>query len=65
MLQFEKIVAAWSIMSSVDNGKVRALVLLDKFAVFDSVHHSLILHRFQLWFKFSGLAWNWFANHLS
>ena len=36
-------------------GKVTALVLLDLSVAFDTVDHSILLHRLKNWFAISGL----------
>src|SRR5678816_3886064 len=48
----------------MDGGKVTALVLLDLSAAFDSVHHSILLHRLENWFGISGPALDWFSTYL-
>ena len=53
------------IMCSMDMGKVTALVLLDLSAAFDTVDHSLLLHRLKNWFGISGPVLNWFSTYLS
>src|ERR1043165_9610948 len=53
------------IICSMDGGKVTALVLLDLSAAFDTVDHSILLHRLKNWFGISGPALNWFSTYLS
>jgi len=53
------------IICSMDGGKVTALVLLDLSAAFDTVDHSILLHRLENWFSISGLALDWFSTYLS
>src|SRR5688572_23887725 len=52
------------IICSMDGGKVTALVLLDLSAAFDTVDHSILLHRLENWFGISGPALNWFSRLL-
>ena len=50
------------IICSMDGGKVTALVLLDLSAAFDTVDHSILLHRLENWFGISGPALDWFST---
>src|SRR5688572_500127 len=53
------------IICSVDGGKVTALVLPDLSASFDTVDHTILLHRLKNWFGITGPALNWFSTYLS
>ncbi len=50
-------------MNSIDKGKVVALILLDLSAAFDTVDHTILLHRLQHWFGISGSVLNWFTSY--
>jgi hypothetical protein len=53
------------IISAMENGKVTALILLDLSAAFDTVDHSILLHRLQHWFGLSDSALHWFTTYLN
>ena len=44
------------ILSSMDDGKVTALTLLDLSAAFDTIDHTILLSRLDNWFGVSGKA---------
>ena len=44
------------ILSSMDNGKVAALTLLDLSAAFDTIDHTILLRRLNEWFRVTGKA---------
>ena len=48
----------------MDCGKVTALILLDLSAAFDTVNHTILLHRLENWFGITGLALQWFKSYL-
>ena len=50
---------------SLDNGKVAALILLDLSAAFDTVDHTILLHRLEHWFGIFGTALHhWYSTYL-
>ena len=51
------------ILSSMDDGRVTALTLLDLSAAFDD--HTILLRRLGNWFGVSGKALDWFKSYLS
>ena len=53
------------IPSSMDDGKVTALTLLDLFAAFDTIDHTILLRRLDDWFGVSGKALDWFKSYLT
>ena len=48
------------ILSSMDDGKVTALTLLDLSAAFDTIDHTIHLRRLGNWSGVSGKALDWF-----
>ena len=53
------------IISSIDNGEVTALILLDLSAAFDTVDHSILLSRLKNWFGFEDSCLSWFSSYLN
>ena len=53
------------ILSSMDDGRVTALTLLDFSAAFDTIDHTIILRRLGNWFGVSGKALDWFKSYLT
>ena len=53
------------ILSSMDDGRVTALTLLDLSAAFDTIDHTIVLRRRGNWFGVSGKALNWFKSYLT
>ena len=53
------------ILSSMDDGRVTALTLLDLSAAFDTIDHDILLRRLGNWFGVSGKALDWFGSYLT
>ena len=53
------------ILSSVDDGKVTALTLLDLYAAFDTIDHTILLRRLGNRFGMSRKALDWFKSYLT
>ena len=53
------------ILSSMDDGRVTALTLLDLSAAFDTIDHTILLRRLDNWFGVSGKALDWFKSYLA
>ena len=47
------------ILESMDAGKVTALTLLDLFAAFDTIDHTILLRRLDDWFGVTGKPLDW------
>ena len=41
------------------------VILLDLSAAFDAVDHSVLLHRFKIWFGIKGRVFAWFKSYLA
>ena len=53
------------ILSSMDDGRVTALTLLDLSSAFDTINHTILLRRLGNWFGMSGKALDWFKSYLT
>ena len=53
------------ILSSMDDGRVTALTLLDLSAAFDTIDPTILLRRLDNWFGVSGKALDWFKSYLT
>ena len=52
-----------NILRAMDQGKVTTLVLLDLSAAFDTVDHTIRLHRLEHWFGISGITLQLFKSY--
>ena len=53
------------ILSSVDDGRVTALTLLDLSAAFDTIDHTILQRRLSNWFGVSRKVLDWFKSYLT
>ena len=53
------------ILSSMDDGRVTALTLLDLSAALNTIDHTILLRRLSDWFGVSGKALDWFKSYLT
>ena len=53
------------ILSSMDDGRVTALTMVDLSAAFDTIDHTILLRRLSDWFGVSGKALDWFKSYLT
>ena len=53
------------ILSSMDDGTVKGLTLLDPSAPFDTIDHPIILRRLDDWFGVTGKALDWLKSYLT
>jgi Reverse transcriptase (RNA-dependent DNA polymerase) len=53
------------IRKAMSQQQVTALCLLDLSAAFDTIDHSILLHRLSTWFGFNGKLISWLTSYLS
>ena len=53
------------ILTAMDSGKVTALTLLDLSAAFDTMDHSILLQRLEMWYSFGGVVISWLRSYLA
>ena len=53
------------VLTAMDSSKVTALTLLDLFAAFDTIDHSILLQRLEMWYGFGGVMISWLGSYLS
>ena len=53
------------LIKAMSQQKVTALCLLDLSAAFDTIDHSILLHRMSSWFGFNGTVLSWLESYLS
>jgi len=53
------------LIQAMDKQKVTGLALLDLFSAFNTIDHSILLHRLSTWFGIGDTARSWFSCYLS
>ena len=53
------------ILTAMDSGKVTALTLFDLSAAFDTIDHSILLQRLEMWYSFGDVVISWLRSYLS
>ena len=54
-----------NILLNMAKGSVTAFTLLDLFAAFDTIDHTILLTRLNVYYGISELAFGWFKSYLS
>ena len=53
------------LITAISHQQVSCLCLLDLFAAFDTIDHSILLHRLSSWFGIADSALTWFETYLT